>query len=71
MQKFVAALLAGSTRIVVAVEETSVGQVAYRGGVELAGRLGTEVEVFPGDHVGFMAYPDEFAETLHKVLATG
>ena len=44
-QPDVAALLAGSTRIVAAVGETSIGQVAYRGGVELAGRLGTEVEV--------------------------
>jgi hypothetical protein len=47
------------------------GQVAYRGGVELAEPLGTEVEVFPGDHVGFKIYPDEFAETLHKVLSSG
>jgi len=70
-QPDIAALLSCSTRIVAAVGETSVGQVAYRGGVVLAERLGTEVEVFPGDHGGFMTYPDEFAETLHKVLADG
>jgi len=66
----IAALKAGSTRVVVAVGEASGGQVAYRGGVKLAERLGTEVVVFPGDHGGFATRPAEFAVTLRKVLAT-
>lgn len=69
-QPDIAALKAGSTRVVVAVGEASGGQVAYRGGVELAKLLGTEVVVFPGDHGGFATHPAEFAVTLRKVLAT-
>ena len=70
-QPDIAALLTESTRVVAAVGEASRGQLAYRGGVELAERLGTEVQVFPGDHVGFVTHPDEFASMLHKVLAVG
>jgi hypothetical protein len=64
-------LLTGSTRVVMAVGEASGGQMAYRGGVGLAQRLGTEVVVFPGDHGGFSTHPDEFAAMLHQVLVAG
>jgi pimeloyl-ACP methyl ester carboxylesterase len=70
-QPDIAALKAGSTRVVVAVGDASQGQLAYRGGVAVAEQLGTEVAVFPGGHVGFVTRPAEFAETLQKVLAAG
>lgn len=70
-QPDIAALKTGSTRVVAAVGEASRGQVAYRGGVGLAERLGTEVVVFPGDHGGFSTHPDAFAAMLHKVLVAG
>jgi pimeloyl-ACP methyl ester carboxylesterase len=65
----IATLVTGSTRVVAAVGEASAGQMAYRGGVELARLLGTEVVVFPGGHGGFTTHSDEFAATLHKVLS--
>jgi pimeloyl-ACP methyl ester carboxylesterase len=67
----IAALLTGLTRVVAAVGEESAGQLAYRGGVELAEQLGTEVMVFPGDHSGFVTHSDEFAAKLHKMLMAG
>jgi hypothetical protein len=65
------ALLVGSTQVVAAVGEASAGQLAYRGAVALAERLGREVVVFPGDHGGFTTHPDAFAAALHQVLAAG
>jgi len=65
----VAALRAGSTRVVVAVGDTSRGQLAPRCGVALAERLGTTVRYFPGDPGGYATHPDAFAETLHQVLS--
>jgi pimeloyl-ACP methyl ester carboxylesterase len=70
-QPDIAALKAGPTRVVVAVGDASQGQLAYRGGVAVAEQLGTEVAVFPGNHVGFVSRPAEFAETLQKMLAAG
>jgi pimeloyl-ACP methyl ester carboxylesterase len=65
----VAALRAGSARIVVGVGGASDGyQLAYRAAVALAERLGTPPVTFPGDHGGFGSHPGEFAETLHGVL---
>ena len=66
----IAALKTGPTRVVAAVGEASPGQLAFRGGVALADRLGSDVVVFPGDHGGYRTHPVEFAATLHKVLAT-
>ena len=69
------ALRAGPTRIVIAVGEESEGQLAFRGGVAAAERLGTEAVRFPSDHGGFLGgeygqagKPDEFAATLREVL---
>jgi hypothetical protein len=56
---------------VVAVGNASPGQLAYRGGIAVAEQLGTEVGVFPSNHVGFVTRPAEFVETLQKVLAVG
>jgi pimeloyl-ACP methyl ester carboxylesterase len=64
----IAALKAASTRIVVGVGDASQGQVAHQSGLDLAGRLGTQAVVFPGDHGGFLAQPAEFAEALDAVL---
>jgi pimeloyl-ACP methyl ester carboxylesterase len=65
----VAALRAGSARIVVAVGETSQGQLAHRAAVALAERLGSPPVTFPGDHGAMVSRPREFAETLHQVLS--
>lgn len=62
------ALQAASTRIVVAVGATSVGQLAHRCAVALAERLGTPVVEFPGDHGGFAALPEQCGRVLDQVL---
>jgi len=64
----VAALRAGSTRVIVGVGETSKEQLAYRAAVALAERLGTAPVTFPGGHSGYVDQPGAFAETLHRVL---
>jgi hypothetical protein len=70
------ALRAASTRIVIAVGAESEGQLAFRGGVAVAERLGTQAVRFPGDHGGFLGGeygqagdPDAFAARLRDVLA--
>ncbi|MFI6497638.1 alpha/beta fold hydrolase [Nonomuraea typhae] len=69
------ALRAASTRIVVAVGEESEGEMAHRGGLAVAERLGSTPVTFPSHHGGFMGSefgwagkPEEFAATLRKVL---
>ncbi|HEY6294154.1 MAG TPA: hypothetical protein VIX15_00685 [Streptosporangiaceae bacterium] len=62
------ALQAASTRIVVAAGATSTGQLANRSAAALAERLGTPVIEFPGDHGGFMAWPEPFGRVLDQVL---
>jgi clorobiocin/coumermycin A biosynthesis protein CloN7/CouN7 len=67
-QPDIEALRAAPTRIVVAAGATSKGQLANRSALALAGRLGTSIAEFPGDHGGFMALPEQFARVLHQVL---
>jgi pimeloyl-ACP methyl ester carboxylesterase len=69
------ALRAASTRIVLGAGVDSAGQLAHRGAVAAAERLGTEAVLFPGDHGGFMGgeygqagQPDAFAAKLREVL---
>lgn len=69
------ALRTASTRIVIAVGKQSEGEMANRGGVAVAERLGTTPVVFPGDHAGFLGgeygmtgEPDAFATTLRDAL---
>jgi clorobiocin/coumermycin A biosynthesis protein CloN7/CouN7 len=62
------ALRAASTRVVVAGGATSKGQLANRTAVALAEQLGTSVVDFPGDHGGFLAFPEQFGRVLDKVL---
>jgi pimeloyl-ACP methyl ester carboxylesterase len=72
------ALRRAPTRIVVAVGETSNGNLAQRGGEAVAERLGNEAVKFPGDHGGFMGgeygqppgEPEAFARKLREVLAS-
>ena len=61
----------GQPRIVIGVGEQSAGQLTYRAGVALAGKLGVQPVLFPGDHLGYLAQADTFAETLNKVLTDG
>ena len=70
------ALRAAPTRIVVAVGEQSDGELAHRGGVAPAERLGQEPIAFPGDHGGFLGgeygqtgEPEAFGGKLREVLA--
>jgi pimeloyl-ACP methyl ester carboxylesterase len=72
------ALRSSSTRIVLAAGEGSDGQMANRGAVAVAERLGTKPATFPGDHGGFLGGeygqtgdPDAFAAKLREVLAAG
>src|SRR6476646_4245178 len=50
----VEALRSASTRIVLAAGAESEGQMARRGAEAMAGLLGTQPVVFPGDHGGFL-----------------
>lgn len=63
------------TRLIVAVGDASHGELAQRGGEQVAKRLGTEAARFPGDHGGFLGgeygqtgQPDAFAAKLREVL---
>ena len=69
------ALANASTRIVIAAGMASAGEMAQRGALAVAKRLGQEPVLFPGDHGGFfggeygqMGEPDAFAATLRQVL---
>jgi hypothetical protein len=71
------ALRAAPTRIVVAAGVESAGQLAHRGALAVAERLGTEPVIFPSDHAGFLGGeygqtgdPDAFAAKLREVLST-
>jgi pimeloyl-ACP methyl ester carboxylesterase len=70
------ALRAASTRIVIAAGVESEGEMANRGAVAVAERLGMAPVTFPSHHGGFLGGeygqtgdPDAFATTLHQVLA--
>jgi pimeloyl-ACP methyl ester carboxylesterase len=69
------ALRAAPTRIVMAAGAESDGELAHRGTVAVAERLGTRPVTFPGNHGGFLGGeygqagdPDGFASTLREVL---
>jgi pimeloyl-ACP methyl ester carboxylesterase len=70
------ALRGASTRIILAAGEDSDGEMAERGAVAVAERLGIETVRFPGDHGGFfggeygqVGKPEQFAARLREVLA--
>ncbi|NJP91440.1 alpha/beta hydrolase [Nonomuraea sp. FMUSA5-5] len=62
----VEALKAG--RVVVGVGAESGQLVTYRTSVALAGLIGVTPVEFPGDHGGFVAHPEKFAEVLRGLL---
>jgi pimeloyl-ACP methyl ester carboxylesterase len=71
------ALRAASTRIVIAAGAESEGEMANRGALAAAERLGTEAVIFPSHHGGFLGGeygwagdPDAFAAKLREVLAS-
>jgi pimeloyl-ACP methyl ester carboxylesterase len=64
----VATLRSSPVRIVVAVGETSSGQLAYLTAIALAERLGSAPVTFPGGHSGYAEQPAAFAEKLRQVL---
>ena len=61
-------LAQGSPRIVIGVGEASTGQLCARTSAALATALHTIPVVFPGDHVGFLFAPDQFAICLREAL---
>ena len=70
------ALRAASTRIVIAAGVESDGELAHRGALAVAERLGTEPVIFPSHHAGFLGGeygqtgdPDAFATKLREVLS--
>lgn len=60
-------LRSSAVRVVPAVGATSTGEPPNRVGVELADRLETKAEVFPGGHGGF-GHTAPFAQRLREVL---
>ena len=62
------ALRFGGTRIVVGIGEDSAGQVCDRTSTALAGELGIEAVIFPGDHTGFVDQTERFAARLRELL---
>jgi pimeloyl-ACP methyl ester carboxylesterase len=67
-QPDVDALRSGAPRIVVAIGETSRGELPRRASDVLAERLGTPATTFPGHHSGFMDDPAGFATKIREVL---
>lgn len=64
-----AALAPLAGRVVVAGGEDSRTHDVHRPAVALAERLGKELVMFPGGHVGYAKWPDEFGLLLRTVLA--
>jgi pimeloyl-ACP methyl ester carboxylesterase len=69
------AVRAAPTRVVIAAGVESAGEMAHRGALGVAERLGLEPTVFPSHHAGFLGgeygqtgAPDEFAAKLREVL---
>jgi pimeloyl-ACP methyl ester carboxylesterase len=62
-------LRSGTPRIVVAVGETSHGEIARRSAEVLAERLGGTPVPFPGSHGGFVDHPAACAAAIRQVCA--
>lgn len=65
----VAALRAGTPRIVVGVGSESTGQVCDRTSAALSESLGIDRTVFRGDHTGFVEQAEAFADQLAALFA--
>ncbi|MFJ4282093.1 alpha/beta fold hydrolase [Streptomyces massasporeus] len=57
-----------SDRLVIAGGQDSRGELPYRSAAFLADRLGTELQHFPGGHIGLTTHPAQFGEFLRKTL---
>lgn len=68
VQLDLAALLARRDRLVLAGGRQSRDHMPYRAGAILAERLGLSVVDMPGDHVGYVTSPAEFAPALADLL---
>jgi pimeloyl-ACP methyl ester carboxylesterase len=64
----IAALKASETKVVIGVGETSNGQMPHKAATKLAGDLGVEPLVFPGDHQGFATHTAAWAEAVEQAL---
>ncbi|WP_412544059.1 alpha/beta hydrolase [Longispora sp. K20-0274] len=62
------ALAALPGRLVLAGGAASRAHLPYRPALALAGTLGLELVDFPGDHIGYLGHPVEFAAQLTEVL---
>jgi hypothetical protein len=62
-------LRSGKVPVVVGIGEESVGQSIEGMGKALANKLGSESLFFPGDHFGFEAQAETFAQTLHQAFS--
>lgn len=58
-----------ASRVVLAAGDASVGEAPHRAALAVAERLGTQPELFPGDHGGFGTRAEAFAAKLRDVLA--
>jgi pimeloyl-ACP methyl ester carboxylesterase len=65
----VAALRASSTEVLVGIGVDSGHLLTHRTSTALCGLLGSSPVEFPGDHGGFIAAPDAFADRIREVLA--
>jgi pimeloyl-ACP methyl ester carboxylesterase len=65
-----AALRAATTqvRLVIGGSTTAQDAIGYRSATMAANFFATKIVEFPGDHAGYMSYPQENAEILHKVF---
>lgn len=67
----VEALRKGRPRVIVGIGEQSEGQPIYDMGLAVSKGLGSEPQMFPGDHMGFELHAELFAETLHQAFSAG
>lgn len=57
-----------SDRLVLACGQDWQGELPHRAAAFLAQRLGTELQYFPGGHIGLTTYPARFSELLRKAF---
>ncbi|MDO3636963.1 alpha/beta fold hydrolase [Mycolicibacterium arseniciresistens] len=57
-----------AARVVVGIGAESARLVTHRTSTALAELLGSQPVIFPGEHVGFMSHPVEFAAAISRVL---
>lgn len=65
------ALDAAADKVVFAVGAESIQTMPGRPAAVLAKRFGREAIEFPGDHIGYLAHPAEFAKVMAEVLNEG